>query len=90
MQRRRAAHALQRPAHDLERRHPSTPAILQRSGVGAPGLLAQLAIPLVATSPEVGENLLEHTIITLQWRAKGYSNNAHYRGLGALLSGMRY
>jgi choline dehydrogenase-like flavoprotein len=67
-----------------------SPAILQRSGVGAPDLLARHGIPLVAASPGVGENLIEHTIITLQWRATGHSNNKHYRGIGALLSGLRY
>jgi len=68
----------------------SSPAILQRSGIGAPELLARHGIPVVVASPEVGENMIEHTIINLQWRAKGYSNNARYQGLGAILSGMRY
>ncbi len=67
-----------------------SPAILQRSGIGAPALLARHDIPLVAENREVGENLIEHTLLTLQWRARGNSNNARYRGLGALLSGMRY
>ena len=67
-----------------------SPAILQRSGVGSSALLAQHAIPVVADLPEVGRNLIEHTILTLQWRARGYSNNARYRGLGAVLSGLQY
>jgi choline dehydrogenase len=68
----------------------ASPAILQRSGVGAPDLLARHGIPLVADRKEVGQNLLEHTLITLQWRATGHSNNRHYRGLGSILSGMKY
>jgi choline dehydrogenase len=68
----------------------SSPTILQRSGVGSPVLLARHGIPLVAASPEVGENMIEHTIINLQWRAKGYSNNPRYQGIGAILSGARY
>ncbi len=68
----------------------SSPAILQRSGIGSPDLLARHGIPVVAASPEVGENMIEHTIITLQWRATGFSNNARYQGVGALLSGMQY
>jgi choline dehydrogenase-like flavoprotein len=67
-----------------------SPAILQRSGIGAPELLARHGIPVVAESPEVGENLIEHTILNLQWRAKDFSNNPRYQGLGAILSGMRY
>jgi choline dehydrogenase-like flavoprotein len=67
-----------------------SPAILQRSGIGAPELLSRLGIPVVAKSPEVGRNLLEQTIINLQWRAKGHSNNPSYQGVGAILSGLRY
>jgi choline dehydrogenase len=67
-----------------------SPAILQRSGIGAPELLTRHGIPVVAASPEVGENLIEHTLLTLQYRSKGHSNNARYQGLGAMLSGMRY
>ena len=67
-----------------------SPAILQRSGVGSPELLGRLGIPVVAPSPEVGENMIEHTIINLQWRATGFSNNPRYRGLGAMFSGLRY
>jgi choline dehydrogenase len=55
----------------------ASPAVLQRSG-------------LVTASPEVGENMLEHTCINLQWRSTGFSNNPRYRGLGAILSGVRY
>jgi len=68
----------------------ASPAILQRSGVGPSALLERLGIPLVADCPQVGQNMIEHTIINLQWRAKGFSNNGRYRGLGAILSGMRY
>jgi choline dehydrogenase-like flavoprotein len=67
-----------------------SPAILQRSGIGSPDLLDGLGIPVVAANPQVGENLIEHTILTLQWRAKGHSNNWRYRGWGAILSGMQY
>jgi choline dehydrogenase-like flavoprotein len=68
----------------------ASPAILQRSGIGSPDLLARHGIPLVAASPDVGENLIEHTIINLQFRAKGFSNNPRYQGIGAILSGMQY
>jgi choline dehydrogenase len=68
----------------------ASPAILQRSGVGSSKLLGRLGIPVISDSPEVGRNLIEHTIITLQWRARGFSNNSRYQGLGAILSGMQY
>ncbi len=68
----------------------ASPAILQRSGIGSPDLLARIGIPLVAANPEVGENMIEHTIINLQWRAKGFSNNPRYQGMGAIWSGMQY
>jgi choline dehydrogenase len=68
----------------------SSPALLQRSGIGDPDLLARYGIPVVAARREVGENLIEHTSIVLMYRSRGPSNNARYRGLGALLSGIRY
>lgn len=68
----------------------ASPAILQRSGIGSRELLARHGIPVVAESPEVGENMIEHTIMTLQWRATGFSNNSRYQGIGAILSGMQY
>jgi choline dehydrogenase len=68
----------------------ATPAILQRSGVGAADLLSTLGIPVIVDLPQVGENLREHTCLNLQWRAVGHSNNPRYRGAGALLSGLQY
>jgi choline dehydrogenase-like flavoprotein len=68
----------------------ASPAILQRSGIGSPHLLARHGISLVAANPEVGENMLEHTIINMQWRATGFSNNPRYQGIGAILSGLQY
>ncbi|MFP3554874.1 GMC family oxidoreductase N-terminal domain-containing protein [Paraburkholderia sp. SIMBA_049] len=67
-----------------------SPALLQRSGIGDPELLRQHGIPVVAARPEVGENLIEHTSITLMYRSRGPSNNFWYRGIGAVLSGIRY
>lgn len=67
-----------------------SPAILQRSGIGAPAHLSQHDLPVVAAIPEVGENLREHTCLNLQWRSTGFSNNHRYRGLGAVYSGMQY
>src|SRR6185369_10699276 len=63
---------------------------LQRSGIGPPDLLARYGISVVAASPDVGENMLEHTCLNMQWRAKDFSNNWRYRGFGAVLSGVQY
>jgi choline dehydrogenase len=67
-----------------------SPALLQRSGVGDPKLLGRLGIPVVAARSEVGQNLIEQTSMTLMYRSTGPSNNARYRGLGALISAIRY
>ena len=37
-----------------------SPQLLQLSGIGPPALLAQYGIPVIADSPEVGENLQDH------------------------------
>lgn len=68
----------------------SSPSILERSGVGSPELLVRHGIEPVADRPDVGENLVEHTLINMQWRARGHSNNPRYQGIGAILSGIRY
>ena len=48
----------------------ASPAILERSGVGDPALLASLGIPLVHANVQVGENLIEHRAILIQSRLK--------------------
>ncbi|EKT4467884.1 GMC family oxidoreductase N-terminal domain-containing protein [Pseudomonas putida] len=68
----------------------ASPAILERSGIGQPALLGRHGIEVVAQSPGVGENMVEHTLINLQWRARSNSNNPRYQGVGAILSGARY
>jgi len=46
----------------------ASPMILQRSGVGPRDLLDRLGIPVVAEAPEVGQNILDHRCISLQFR----------------------
>jgi choline dehydrogenase len=45
----------------------NSPALLQRSGVGAPDTLRRLGVDVVVASPGVGENLLDHvsTLVVL-------------------------
>ncbi len=45
----------------------ASPQILQRSGVGAPALLAMLGVPLVHDLPGVGENLQDHLEVYMQY-----------------------
>jgi choline dehydrogenase-like flavoprotein len=69
----------------------ASPAILERSGVGDPELLAGLDIPLVHALPAVGEGTSEHRCMRMQWRLnKALSFNPKYRGLPLLASVLRY
>ena len=69
----------------------ATPAILERSGVGDAGRLEALGIPLVHHSPEVGEGLIEHRGLIIQWRLKrDVSHNKQYYGWRLLRSALRY
>jgi choline dehydrogenase len=59
----------------------ASPAILERSGIGDPERLAALGVPLVHASPQVGENLIDHQVLRVQWRLKQeLSQNRDYRG----------
>ena len=63
----------------------ASPGILQRSGVGPAERLEKLGIPVVADRREVGENLIEHRGILMQWKLRQpLSENAEYAG-GKLL-----
>ena len=44
-----------------------SPALLQRSGLGAPAHLRALGIPVVVESPEVGRNLQDHAGVYVQY-----------------------
>lgn len=48
----------------------ASPQILQRSGVGPANLLHQFAIPVVHDLPGVGENLMDHLELYLQYECK--------------------
>ncbi len=47
-----------------------TPRLLQLSGIGPGSRLAALGVPVVAHSPEVGENLHDHPNVTTFFRAR--------------------
>ncbi|MET0246419.1 MAG: GMC family oxidoreductase N-terminal domain-containing protein [Sphingomonas sp.] len=68
-----------------------SPQILERSGIGDARLLRDLGIPVVVDSPGVGEHLLEHRLLMMQYDLKGpYSHNQQLRGLRLVRNVLRY
>ncbi|MEM5518320.1 GMC family oxidoreductase N-terminal domain-containing protein [Henriciella sp. AS95] len=69
----------------------ASPNILERSGIGDPERLSDLGIDVVVANPNVGENLLEHRAIIMQWKLnKDISHNKKYYGLGMIKAGLQY
>ena len=59
----------------------NSPKLLQLSGIGDREHLDSLGIPVRHHSPNVGRNLREHLIFTMQYRLTGnYSQNEEYSG----------
>ena len=67
-----------------------TPKLLQLSGVGPAELLTSVGVPVVADSPDVGQNLREHRHVDLRLRVRQGSQNPQLSGLGAVWSMLRY
>lgn len=60
----------------------ATPAILERSGVGAEERLHQLGVPVVADMPGVGENMQDHLQLRLIFKVTGVETmNTVYQSL---------
>ena len=69
----------------------ASPGILERSGIGDPEKLAALKIPVRIANPNVGENLLEHRAIIIQWKLnRDISHNKKYSGWRVIQSGLQY
>lgn len=68
----------------------ASPAILERSGIGDAARLEGLGIPVVHHNPEVGEGLIEHRGIIMQWKLKGQSQNREFSGWRLLRATARY
>ncbi|MBL8652377.1 MAG: GMC family oxidoreductase N-terminal domain-containing protein [Sphingopyxis sp.] len=70
----------------------ASPAILERSGVGDASRLAALGIPLVHHNSQVGEGLIEHRGIIMQWKLTraALSQNRVFGGWRLLLATLRY
>lgn len=48
-----------------------SPQLLERSGIGAANVLDRAGVALRVESPNVGERMKEHRMITMQWRLEG-------------------
>lgn len=69
----------------------ASPGILERSGIGQPERLEQLGIDLVHANPAVGENLLEHRGLIIQWKLNcDLSQNKNFSGWRLLKSTLEY
>ena len=69
----------------------ASPGILERSGIGDPHRLEKLGIPLVYANPAVGENLIEHRGLIVQWKLKeDISHNKYYYGWRVVRSALQY
>ena len=69
----------------------ATPGLLERSGVGAPELLEKLGIKAALALPAVGENLIEHRGLIMQWKLNcQLSQNREFQGWRLLRSTLRY
>lgn len=67
-----------------------SPVLLQQSGVGPAEHLASLGIPVVCDSGDVGRNLREHKMITMNLRVGGHSLNRELSGWRKYANGARY
>lgn len=70
----------------------ASPGILERSGIGNARHLATLGIQPVHDNPQVGEGLIEHRGIIMQWKMKSpsMSQNRDFGGWRLLLATLRY
>lgn len=58
----------------------NSPLLLQRSGIGAPDLLASHGIEVIAAAHDVGENMREHRLLAAQFKVRKDSLNKEFRG----------
>lgn len=69
-----------------------SPQILQRSGIGPAPLLKELDIPVVHANPNVGANLHEHLLLSINYEVKSWADteNNQYSGLRLVGNLLRY
>lgn len=69
-----------------------SPKLLMLSGIGPAAHLREMGIDVVHDSPEVGQNLQDHYILTMSWRlrAGSYSYNQQLGGARLVWNVLRY
>ncbi|MCD0502009.1 GMC family oxidoreductase [Bordetella petrii] len=68
-----------------------SPQVLELSGIGQPGLLASLGVPLRHALPGVGENYIDHYATRMNWRIKNtVTLNEMARGWRLAMAALRY
>lgn len=68
-----------------------SPKLLCLSGIGPSAELQHLGLPVVAHSPDVGENMREHKSLTMQHRLqRGLGHNPQLHGMRLGLNALRY
>lgn len=67
-----------------------SPVLLQQSGVGPASHLASLGITVVADRRDVGRNLREHKMITMNLNVRAHSLNRELQGWRKYANGARY
>jgi len=69
----------------------ASPGILERSGIGDPARLAGLDIPLIHANEQVGENVIEHRALRMQWKLRQpLSLNFAFNGWRLIGSVLKY
>jgi choline dehydrogenase-like flavoprotein len=69
----------------------ASPQLLMVSGIGPGAHLQSLGIPVVVDRASVGQNLVEHRVLSMQFRiSANISHNREYQGLGLLKNTFRY
>jgi choline dehydrogenase-like flavoprotein len=68
-----------------------SPGLLERSGIGNGERLHGLGIPVIHHSPDVGEHMMEHRLLMMQYRVKKpVSNNREFSGWRLFRNVLRY
>lgn len=69
-----------------------SPKLLLLSGIGPAAHLQEMGIPVMQNSPDVGQNLQDHYILTMSWRLRAgvYSYNQELSGGRLLWNVLRY
>ena len=69
----------------------ASPQLLMVSGIGPGAHLQSLGVPVVADRAGVGQNLVEHRVLSMQFRISAdISHNREYQGLGLVKNTFKY